>query len=240
MKVHLKGHGDNCLVLPGEGPAPKPLFDIPHDRKIIWIPAVPSSGTSMLSGVLARLGVDMGQVNNKPNMQRGYQMFEDVDVGMFSFSPNSPQDKLIKDHLRLREYINYRFHTNKEGPVGVKATAIQWVRDPDITSLPVRIVDISRDLEEAIDADMVRLAKRPERDPSQPHLSPYQHCNRAAGVAACWEAKRLLYKAIKPEISFLFNDFKRDAPGCIEELVEALGLEPTDRQMTEALLSVRT
>lgn len=186
------------------------------------------------------MGVDMGSVDNKPNWSRGYQMFEDVNVGMFSFSPNSPQDKLIRDHLRLREYINFRFHTNKEGRVGVKATAIQWIRDPDIMSLPVQIVDISRDLEEAIIADTERYASRHTRDASQPPQTPYQHCNRAAGVAACWEAKQLLYKAIKPEISFSFNEFKADPPTHIEKLVEVLGLEPTDRQMTAALLSVQT
>jgi len=238
MRVHLRGCGEDCRVYPDDGPPPEARFDIPHDRDFILVPAVPSSGTSMLSGVLARLGVDMGQVNNKPNFQRGYQMFEDVDVGMFSFSPNTPQDKLIRDNLRLREYINYRFHTNP-GLVGAKVTAMQWVRDPDVMSLPIKIVDISRPLEEVMASDAERYARGPERLPDHHIPTPYQVCTRASGVAACWMAKELLYKAVKPVISFQFKGFLEDPPKCIEALVEALGLEPTDRQMTEALLSVK-
>jgi hypothetical protein len=46
------------------------------DRKLFLIPAVPSSGTSALAGVLHHLGVYMGNIDREKALQgRGYEMF---------------------------------------------------------------------------------------------------------------------------------------------------------------------
>jgi queuine/archaeosine tRNA-ribosyltransferase len=96
------------------------------DRKLIVIPAVPSSGTSALAGVLHHLGVDMGAYSLEDSMsKRGYEMFEDGDINLFCSRIESDKiplgPKLLTTRCRWRHYVNHRLITSeKDNLIGCK------------------------------------------------------------------------------------------------------------------------
>jgi hypothetical protein len=108
------------------------------NRKLIVIPAVPSSGTSALAGVLYHLGVDMGSFSlEQQENTRGYEMFEDKGIALFCaryedrFQPMQPH--LLGTKCRWRHYVNHRLIESK-GPIGCKLPAVLMLHDDDITS----------------------------------------------------------------------------------------------------------
>lgn len=225
------------LARPGAfEPEPQEPFD--PGRSMIVIPAVPSSGTSMVAGVLYHLGVNMGNWNNKGAARRGYMMFEDADIGMFSYQPRGPLDKLINMRIRFREYLNYRFHRH-DGILGVKTLPTVWLWDPNPGDWPIEVLDVRRPLEESLVKDAVRLAERERRDPSAGVATAWQTMNRVGGVASMWWTREMLLKFHPAQLTVDYDEFRDDPPAHIERINEVFDLKANDAQMTAALLSIQ-
>jgi hypothetical protein len=211
-----------------------------EERRMIVIPAVPSSGTSMVAGVLHHLGVHMGNVHSERwTRLRGYEQFEDLDIGMFTWRQNGPMDHLVNQRIRFREYMNYRFAT-QAGRLGVKTLPTIWMSDGHVEQWPIDILDVRRPLQTALDKDIERMATRPEREPGKEPFTAWESMARYGGVASMAWARDALLKFHPPRLTVDYDEFRANPPVHIEKIVEVFGLEPTDRQMTEALLSVRT
>lgn len=164
-------------------------------------------------------------------------MYEDLDVGLFTFSPNAPLDSLVNQRIRLREYINYRFYKD-DGPVGVKTLPTAWIYDDDPATLPVETVEVHRPLGEALKADQDRMATRHDRKEDEIAATAFQHMNRYGGVAAMEWARDRLRQFIEPKVQIDFYDFLDDPQPVMQELCEAFELEPSTRQVTQAMLLI--
>jgi hypothetical protein len=206
---------------------------------LIWVLAVPSSGTSCVAGLLYYLGVNMGQVDNEANRNRGYKMFEDIAIGMFSFSPNSQLDRLLNQRIRLREYCHYRAHVDPPGPIGVKTLPTAWAQDRDPASLPVVVVDVRRPLKDSIDADQARMASRPLRDAKARPGTVFEHWGRASGVAAMDVARDQLLSIIPAAVTLDYYEVLEKPMAAIDALCTGLGLNPDGEQIDDALHHVK-
>ena len=216
---------------------------IPLDeRRMIVIPAVPSSGTSCVAGILHHLGVNMGNVNNrvttKHTKQRGYEQYEDVDTAMFTSEVNGLIDHLINQKIRFLHYLNYRYLLNPEGRLGVKTLPTIWMHTNHPEAWPIDILDVRRPLGMVLERDAERLARSPERTGAEPPPA-FQVMNRYAGVAAMHWARERLIQIHPPKLTVPYEELLEDAPTWIERIVKVFELEVNDRQMTTALLSVR-
>jgi hypothetical protein len=231
---------DQWRVVANPGAAPDRLVpENPDQRELIWVVAVPSSGTSCVAGILHHLGVNMGKVENEANHNRGYQMFEDVNVGMFAFVPNSPLDRLLNQRIRLREYCHFRAHSDPAGPIGVKTLPTAWAYDDDPASLPVKLIDVRRPLEDSINADQERMASRPLRDRQAVPAQVFEHWNRAGGVAGLSVARDQLLSIIQPKLTLEYYEVLANPSVAITEICGAFGLEPTDQQYDDAMRFVQ-
>jgi len=216
------------------------------DRKLIVIPAVPSSGTSALAGVLYHLGIQMGQFSLEESAsKRGYEMFEDKETALFCSafeqSPYSMTPKLLGTRCRWRQYINHRLILSEANdlPVGCKLPANLAIQDHDIKSVPVVILNVERPLEDSIRSDLKRLKTSGMSD-----LEVSLHrLRRTADVSQCWQAREDLIKIVEPELSLTFKELVTNRKKSVENIIVALqnadiGCEflPTRRQRDQAIL----
>lgn len=241
MRLHFRRLAKEFKVYPGEGPLPPANKLVPPDeRKVIWIPAVPSSGTSVVAGILAHLGVDMG-VTQTMNQTRGYSMFEDIEVQMFVWQPNAPLDRLLNQRHRFRQYLNYRLWKNPTGRLGVKALATAWIWDDflDPASLPVETLDVRRPVEDSLISDQERMAARIERNAEELPATVWEHVGRGSGLAGNWVAREMIYKFHPPRYSLDFYDLLEHPLKHIEGIAGAFELEPSDEQIDSALHFVK-
>jgi hypothetical protein len=241
IDAHFWLHGEDYRVYPGDGPPFRAKRRaVPDERRVIWVLAVPSSGTSCIAGVLHHLGVDMG-VSPGVNERRGYQMFEDIEAGFYAFAPTSPLDKLLNQRLNIREYLSYRFYKNPRGRIGMKALPTSFLYDSmkDPASLQVEILDVRRPLEDSIIADQNRMAQRPMRSTEEMPATVFQHCNRAGGLAAMWTARDFLLKLHPAKLTVQFYEFLEQPRLWMDRIIEIFDLEPTDEQMAEAMHFVK-
>jgi hypothetical protein len=212
------------------------------ERRIIWIPAVPASGTSCAAGILRELGVDMGKTNPPSWMiARGYPMWEDPDMALFGALWNDKGMKLevvSQRHVRLREYINYRFIQNPGHRCGFKAPAHFWADDPEPEKLPVELLDVHRPLEDSIQADWRTNQTRCERRPDLPPPSEEEARLRAGSLAMCMMAKMQLFKKIEPTYRMMFYELLENPKPFVDDLIDAFRLEPTPDQVKAAIESV--
>lgn len=220
-------------------PPPNKHPDYREERKLIFIPAVPSSGTSALAAVLMMLGVDMGRFGMELAPPRGYTTYEDKDVSLFRWEIEGPQDRLMRMRMRFRDYINYRFVRTPEGPVGAKGLPLYWLQESDPVTLPLVTVDIRRPLEDAIVADVRTLLTAPERDPESRYRSAYDHASRAGGIASCYLGKLLMFEVFPPVASIDYYELLESPEKNVMRLIEALGLEPNEQQVRDAIRVVR-
>jgi hypothetical protein len=212
------------------------------ERKIIWIPAVPSSGSSAAAAVLQVLGVSMGKLNRTAWMDvRGYDMWEDPDFFMFGAEygySGLKTEAVARRHFRLRDYINYRFIQEPEGRVGFKGLPAWFADDRQPTSLPVDILDIHRPLEDSILADQKRNHERPNRHgPRANIMAPTAEAERlrAGSLSTCWLAKRQLFLAHKPVYQVAFYELLKNPQEHVEGIVDAFHLTPTHDQIEAAV-----
>ena len=212
------------------------------DRKIIWIPAVPSSGTSAAAAVLHHLGVSMGKRNHVAwTDMRGYDMWEDPDFFLFGAEwgyMGLKTEAVARRHFRMRHYINYRFIQEPEGRLGFKGLPAWAFDDQEPTSLPIEILDVVRPLEDAIMSDFRRNNDRPNRHgPRAGVKAPTAEESRlrAGSLSTCWMAKHQLFMAHKPVYQVEFYDLLARPQEHVEGIVEAFGLTPTDKQIGNAI-----
>ena len=221
-------------------PGPHVRQDVPplDKRRMIFIPAVPSSGTSMVAGVLHHLGVNMGNcMSEKWTKRRGYDQYEDLDMSLFTWKANGSGDGLVAQRLRFLDYLNYRYMTQK-GQLGVKALPTVWMYNQRVEAWPIDVLDVRRDLGVMLEKDVDRLATRKERTPDWTPSTAFETMGRYSGVAAMHWARERLIEFHPPKMTVEYEDFRENAPNWIEKIVEVFGLKPNDRQMTTALLSV--
>jgi len=209
------------------------------ERRMIFVPAVPSSGTSMVAGVLHHLGVNMGNcASNRLAKRRGYEQFEDLDVSMFGWKPDGSGDSLMGQRFRFLEYMNYRYMT-QEGRLGVKSLPTVWMYNQRVEAWPIDVLDVRRPLMTALEKDINRLATRKERTPEWTPFTGPQVMARYGGVAAMHWARERLIEFHPPKLTVEYDEFRKDAPTWIEKIVEVFELNVNDFQMTSALLSVK-
>jgi hypothetical protein len=212
------------------------------NRKLIVIPAVPSSGTSALAGVLHYLGVNMGSYSLEDNVdKRGYEMFEDRDIGLFcsvfedSFNPMTP--KLLGTRCRWRHYVNHRLIMSHEDEVvGCKLPATLITYDPDLPTVNMVVLDIRRPLEDTIVSDLKRVTKAHGED-------AHRRMVRAADLGANWQAREEIVNKVEPELSLTFKELVTYPRKSVENIIVALqaadlGCEflPTRKQREQAIL----
>ena len=236
--MNIKHIGNKWRVFPNVKPPVEPT-DADGDRRLIWVPAVPSSGTSCISGILHHLGVNMGKIDDPENFNRGYQMYEDVDVGLFAYIPNSDSDRMLKQAVRFDQYCNYRISESPPGPIGAKVLPTAWAYCQDPTRLPVDILSVERPIEDVLNADQERMADRPRRKPGATPATIQEHWNRASGTAAMWLARNQLIAMHPPKLTLQFYDVLEDPQAAVDAICEAFGLTPTDEQLSEAVRSVK-
>ena len=217
------------------------------NRKLIVIPAVPSSGTSALAGVLHHLGINMGVYSlENQEQKRGYQMFEDKEIGLFcsQFSPEHipMAPKLMSIRCRWRHYVNHRF-MGSDGPQGCKLPATLMIQDDDITSLPVVYLDVTRPLEDSISSDIKKIVKKGEYDRNDIRSVQTLHMIRSADIAANWWVKKEIFAQVEPELSLTFKELVTHPRKSVENIIVALqgaelGCEflPTRKQRQQAIL----
>lgn len=211
------------------------------ERRIIYIPAVPSSGTSLVAGILANLGVDMGASDPSADVRsRGYYMFEDSDMSLFGslYDEDSDWNKkeiVLERHIRFRDYVNYRFIKNTSTRVGFKAPSTFWTVDPDPPSLPIDVVDVRRPLENSIMGDHMNLLTRKQRRPEldDPHI--HHLILRAGSLGACWMARHILVDVHPPKITVDFDDLIDNPAEWITRIAIALDLNPSEDQVQTSI-----
>ena len=222
----IKRENSDYIVASGDGPGPRQVHEsMEGERRLIWIPAVPSSGTSCVAGILRALGVDMGITRKETS--RGYEMVEDVELSFFTFNQHSELDSLLKQRINFRDYLQFRFFKARDRPterLGVKALASAWMLDQDPLSLPVDILDVDRPLPEVLMSDQRRVAGAAQRNGTEP-LSPYRHIARAGGVAAQWMAKLQLYSMLPPKLSISYESVLRNPEEAVLRIVRAFEIE---------------
>ena len=209
------------------------------ERRMIFIPAVPSSGTSMVAGVLHHLGVNMGNCKSeKWTKRRGYEQYEDLDAGMFTWRANGPVDHLVNQRLRFLDYLNYRYMT-QQGRLGVKTLPTVWMHNAKPEAWPIDVLDVRRPLEVLLEKDLNRLATRANRTPDWVPSTSWEAMGRYGGVASMHWARERLLEFHPAKLTVEYEEFRANAPTWIERIVEVFELEVNDYQMTSALLSVK-
>lgn len=216
------------------------------DRRAIFIPAVPSSGSSCAAGVLQKLGVSMGKRNHAAWMvQRGYEMYEDKMFWHFGAQYNTDGiqlERVADSHFRIRDYVNYRFINEPEQRCGFKGPAPWFFDDPDPTSLPLDILQVRRPLEDSIKADYMRNQRRQERraDIDSPP-DPLMVRLRAGSLATCWMASQQIdnIDGVEPRLAVDYYELVADTERVVGQIAEAFDLEPTSEQFAAAVQFVR-
>jgi len=217
------------------------------DRVLLVIPAMPTSGTSALAGVLEKLGVYMGEYDNvEYEKRRGYEMFEDTRITRFSAVPNDDLitiyggGKIMATQVRIRSYINWRFLNDPPGPIGVKLPANYFLYDPDIASLPIATLDVDRPLELAIERDREHLKRSGYKDKYPPGGGQWglHEAFRASDIAACRRCKEVLFEFHPPVAQMTFDELVEHREVIIPKLAEALQLNPTPLQLNTAIAFV--
>ena len=237
IRPQLRESDYTWLARPGDGSNQPPEEPFDPERRMIVIPAVPSSGTSMVAGVLFHLGVNMGNCKSEAMKRRGYLMWEDADVGVFSYIPNGPLDKLANMRIRFREYINYRFN-RQDGQLGVKTLPTIWLWDRNPADWPIDVLDVRRNIKTSMTKDAERLANREVRNPEDGLATAWQVMQRVGGVASMDWAREMLLKFHPPKLTVDYDEFRADPPRHIEAIVDTFGIQTTDYKMTAALLSI--
>ena len=209
------------------------------ERKLILIPAVPSSGTSALAGVLHNLGVNMGNTEDSVD-KRGYDMYEDLDVSKYSFRPNREADyffgKLSATVLRFRGYINYRLWKD-EDLVGAKIPAVLCLYDNDIASLPIVTLNVHRSFEKSVASDRKTMIKTGKYKSISGNIDAIIAANRmrASDMGTCFVAKMDLFKYHEPIVNLTFDELVEEREEMVPQIASTLGLSTTDEQIQNAI-----
>jgi len=212
------------------------------DKKLFLIPAVPSSGTSALAGVLHHLGVYMGTLDSeKAHEKRGYDMFEDMDTWKFASTLNAgeklSEGKLSRSSFRLRAYINHRLIYDPPGPSGAKIPAVFCVYDPEPKDLDIITLNVQRQFETCLASDRSIMIKAGKYDDIMDDWIKVASFNRlrAGDLGACVAGKMEIFQHHEPVVNVTFDELIANKEEVVPSMVETLGLEPTDEQVKEAI-----
>jgi hypothetical protein len=229
-----------------------------YDRKVIFVPTVPSSGSSAIAAILHHLGVDMGLFNHEEAIRaRGYPTYEDTQTALFSYAVNPETTEpiqsavaweLMDKGMRFHDYLNYRLD-NSESLVGFKAKADCWrsVKDPRL--LPIVTIDISRPLDTCIAKDLDRLDWHHQKYRSKADFETWCRTERldlqvarTKSIASCWIGKRHLLSAHPPIFTCGLENVLQYPKVTVDLLSKTLGNEfkhyPSKEQREAAVESI--
>ena len=215
----------------------------PYDRDLFLIPAVPSSGTSALAGVLHHLGVNMGNVEPEKNIEkRGYVMYEDSDTWKYcTLQQEDPlkvdNGRLSRTAFRFRSYINYRFMNDPPGPIGAKIPGVLCIHDPELESLPIITLNVYRQFEKCIASDRKTMWNAGKYDKIKDNPDLVMHFNklRAADLGACVAGKMDLLTIHEPIVNITFDELVGNKEEVVPLIAGACELECTDEQIKSAI-----
>jgi hypothetical protein len=212
------------------------------DRKLFLIPAVPSSGTSALAGVLHHLGVYMGNIDREKALQgRGYEMFEDTNAWKWCALQHQVEGeylgRLSRTAFRLRSYVNHRLLYDPPGPVGAKIPGVMCNYDPDLPSLDVVTLNVHREFEQCVVSDRKTLVRQGKYEAIKDNIDQILAFNRmrAGDLGACVAAKLELFTYHDPIVNLTFTELVEKKEEMVPKIAETLGLEPSDEQLEAAI-----
>jgi len=211
------------------------------ERKLLLIPAMPSSGTSALAGVLHYLGVNMGNCNEEDQTEkRGYEMFEDDDTWRYASRPNRDADrwegKLTGTILRIRGYVNYRLWKD-EGPVGAKIPAVLCMYDREIETLPILTLNVHRPFEQSVMSDRRTMVKQGKYKPIQGDIDKILAANRmrASDMGTCYVAKMDLFSHHEPIVNVTFDELISQREEMVHGIADTIDIGSTEEQIQSAI-----
>lgn len=189
---------------------------MPDVGRFIMVIGMPSGGTSAVSRTLIALGVNMGRVRRRHTRSRAYGDFECVRLQRI-MRPLWDSDRDWEGVCReVHAYIERRMRHPRR-PQGAKFPAFARIvnaPEPLWRSLPIRIVNVARPLEEVLASNIDKLGQ-----------------NKAAGkreeeVRTVWAERERLLAAIPPVHTISYSDLVADPIGAARAMGEALGLRP--------------
>ena len=212
-----------------------------EERPLFVIPAVPSSGSSALAGVLFYLGVDMGKLDHDVAVaKRGYEMFEDKNIWKYCSVPNREPGKVIGNlsntSMRFRSYVNRRI-MDADGPIGVKIPAIMCMQDMEPKSMDVVALNIHRSFEKCLMSDRKTLLETGKYEALEGSVDKILMFNimRAGDMGACLACKMDFLSIHEPVVNITFDELVNDKESIVPDIAEALCLDSSDEQIQNAI-----
>jgi hypothetical protein len=202
--------------------------------RLIFVTGTPSGGTSAIAGALHYLGVDMGKFPTNPGI-RGYATYEDVNTHVFKLNIPGQGPTILRQGLRLRDYIAYRQgHAKKGQRIGVKASALYWMTEQSPGTLPIDWLVVHRPLEDAIESDQ-RIQAMIAEDRGRNELTPVDLVYRGAAIGGAFAAKDMICQVFDPALELDFYETLESPKDAVILMCEAFGLKPTPEQETAAV-----
>ena len=185
--------------------------------RLIVVVGMPSGGTSLVAGMLHKLGVDMGRLPTKVEVAarrfpRAYDSYECQDL-----------EAAIK-HMLSGAEMAAAFHGYISNRLFC-AIARQGVKNPRLLHMvgperfPIDVVHVRRRLEDVFESDMRHTESTPQR--------------AAALGASVWAMRRFL-STVKPVLALDFEAALAAPEQAVAALVDSLGLAPTTQQLQAA------
>ena len=192
--------------------------------KLIMVAGLPSSGTSMVAGVLHHLGVNMGNLPTSEQEQatatmRHYRGFECEDakrqIG------GLPSTCGLEDVFSAsQDYIEWRLAT-ATGPAGVKLNLLAVLGLADrLEDLPLAVVHVTRDLETTFESDIKYTG---------------MDIKRASNRGLRHLALRQLVRRVRPACVIRYELALGNPDYTVHKLADSLGLAPTGGHMNAAI-----
>ena len=201
---------------------------------VIAVLGAARSGSSCTAGILHTLGVSMGINMLPPNEMNPKGFFEAVGLRrMLAFTFRMVQDEGLKKLLssdeiisNLKRHVNERMQRGSRSPLGVKHPWLCLLIPEMVEAWPgLKAVSINRDIN-AVVASM-------EATGQFPGGKQNQRCNQVEKLIAKRDAD--LQQAGIPTLKLNYADVLKDSAKTVRDLVEFLGIMPTNEQIAEAV-----
>lgn len=193
---------------------------------LIMVAGLPSSGTSMVAGVLHHLGVDMGDIPTLAEEQqrpgRPYRGYECREArAMIGDLPSGVAPAVLFDAMRT--YAALRL-ARAPGPCGFKLNAAVLVGQCNgLESLPLTIVQVKRDLETTFASDIRHTG---------------EDYGRAMARGALHLALRQLVRRVPPACVIQYEQALRWPFDTVQSLADGLDLQTTAEQRWKAAAGI--
>ncbi len=212
--------------------------EVSEARPVVCVLGMPSGGTSTVSGVLARLGVDMGQVGYERlgKSTRLYERWEDRRLADLCAGRGITMDAFV-EYVRMRREEGPRLHREPWGP------RRSWSRANPVGFKYPDILVLGRYPSPAIHAmfDGLRIVhvRRPFRAVVASNYRYRGQSEQVLGRLRCYaNALCRIVEHCPPVATIDYDRIVEDTGPCVRELVHRLGLVCSDTMLEEAIGSV--